>query len=447
MPKTKNSRRRSSRGDIRRQTYVLTYSQADLSVVPTREFFAEIWVKAFGESAVKQWLVCKEYHKDGNPHYHMAIKLHNRTRFSEIKKSFESKYPTVKCHFLEIYTCYEDAFIYLTKSDKNYVTSEGHPYLINRPRTAAATASRMSQSVIDEVSENSESEGEESETLEIPRRQRVKLDEISLYEIITTQNIKDEDDLFLQARLQYDEGKVDLLKYVMRLQTGAKRRELIRSAWKTNNSLKEAKRKKMDRMDILREAREKECVCQDQYRLAAVEVLERNEINIESFKSAVLKAIQYGRDKHNNVLLHGKSDSGKTFLLKPLVKIFKTFESPATGTFAWVGAEKAECVFLNDLRWSEKLIAWPDFLNLLEGAAQRIPAPKTHYSEDIVWEYKSPIFATSDEKIVAYDGKKIDKDNTKMMDNRWVYFEFTRPLTVTRKIAPCGRCFARFILS
>ena len=222
---------------------------------------------------------------------------------------------------------------------------------------------------------------------------------------------------------------------------------MIKSAWAAKNSLKKAERKKMDRMDIMREATEKECVCQDQYRLAAVEVLERNEINIESFKSAVLKAIEFGREKHNNVLLHGKSDSGKTFLLKPLVKIFNTFESPATGTFAWVGVEKAECVFLNDLRWSEKLIAWPDFLNILEGAAQRIPAPKTHHPEDIVWSYKSPIFATSDDKLVACDGKKIDKYNTKMMDNCWIYFEFIRPLTVTRKIPPCGRCFARFILS
>ena len=122
---------------------------------------------------------------------------------------------------------------------------------------------------------------------------------------------------------------------------------MIKSAWAAKNSLKKAERKKMDRMDIMREATEKECVCQDQYRLAAVEVFERNEINLESFKSAVLKAIEFGREKHN-VLLHGISDSGKTFLLKPLVKIFNTFESPATGTFAWVGAEKAECVFLND---------------------------------------------------------------------------------------------------
>ena len=44
---------------------------------------------------------------------------------------------------------------------------------------------------------------------------------------------------------------------------------------------------------------------------------------------------------------------GKTFLLHPLTQIFEFFVSPATGTFAWVGAENAEVVFLNYLRWTE----------------------------------------------------------------------------------------------
>ena len=41
----KNKKRKSgAESSQRRQTYLITYSQADLSVVPTREFFAEIWV-------------------------------------------------------------------------------------------------------------------------------------------------------------------------------------------------------------------------------------------------------------------------------------------------------------------------------------------------------------------------------------------------------------------
>ena len=402
-----------------------------------------------GEKAVKHWSVCRELHQDGKPHYHLALKLETRTRFIGIKNSFEIKYPTVKCNFREFHTSYEDAFDYIKKEDEFYVVSEGHPYLLNRPRTAAATARKIADKTV--LVSDTDLDTEEDEE---PQRQRVrysgggkhKLDEIAVYELITRQNVRTEDELLLQARLQYDEGKEDLLRLVMRM-PGAKKREMIKTAWGVKDSKKKAERKKMSRMDILREARNTECVCNDRFRLCAVEVLERNEINVQNFKAVVLKALEFGRDKMNNVCLYGLSNCGKTFLLQPLLKIYDTFSSPASGTFAWVGAEKKEVVLLNDFRWSEKVIPWSDFLNLLEGWPIHIPMPKTSNPEDVVWEQKTPIFATMDKMLVKTDGKTIDRENTKMMDNRWNYFEFYRPLRVIQKMEPCGRCFARFMLS
>jgi len=90
--------------------------------------------------------------------------------------------------------------------------------------------------------------------------------------------------------------------------------------------------------------------------------------------------------------------------LKPLAEIYNTFINPASGTFAWVGAESAEVVFLNDFRWSEKIMPWSDLLNLLEGTPIHIPAPKTHFAEDILWTRLSPIFCTSQAKIRKYEG-------------------------------------------
>ena len=39
-------------------------------------------------------------------------------------------------------------------------------------------------------------------------------------------------------------------------------------------------------------------------------------------------------------------------------------------------------------------------------------------------------------------------DNTNMMDIRWSFFRFWKPISQSeqREIAPCGHCFARFIL-
>ncbi len=61
-------------------------------------------------------------------------------------------------------------------------------------------------------------------------------------------------------------------------------------------------------------------------------------------------ALKKSRGKYRNVFIHGPANSGKTFILSPLKVIYETFCNPATGTFAWLGAEEAEVIFLNDFK-------------------------------------------------------------------------------------------------
>lgn len=91
-------------------------------------------------------------------------------------------------------------------------------------------------------------------------------------------------------------------------------------------------------------------------------------------------------------MICGRANTGKTFLLKPLTSVYRTFCNPACTSFAWVGAEDAECIFLNDFRWSSQIIQWHDFLLLLEGQMVHVPAPKTHYAKDIALEKDTPFF-------------------------------------------------------
>ena len=65
------------------------------------------------------------------------------------------------------------------------------------------------------------------------------------------------------------------------------------------------------------------------------------------------------------------------------------------------GAEQAECIFLNDFRWSPAVIQWHDFLLMLEGQLVHLPAPKSHYAKDIVFEKDTPIFATGKNPIIS----------------------------------------------
>ena len=53
--------------------------------------------------------------------------------------------------------------------------------------------------------------------------------------------------------------------------------------------------------------------------------------------------------------------------------MYRSFSNPATSTFAWVGAEKAEVIFLNDFRWNPQIIQWHDLLLMLEGQQVQFP--------------------------------------------------------------------------
>jgi len=128
-----------------------------------------------------------------------------------------------------------------------------------------------------------------------------------------------------------------------------------------------------------------------------------------------------------------------TFILNPLNSIFHTFSNPATTSFAWVGAQDCEAIFLNDFRWSDKIIPWHDLLLLLEGQTVHLPAPKSHYAEDIVFERDVPIFCTGKDELVYIRGGVADSRETEMMQVRWKVVSFNAQIPSTEQvdILPC----------
>ena len=112
-----------------------------------------------------------------------------------------------------------------------------------------------------------------------------------------------------------------------------------------------------------------------------------------------------------------------------------------------MGAENCEVIFLNDFRWSEKIIPWHDSLLLLEGQTVHFPAPKTHYAHDIEFSKDAPIFATSKDEIVYVKGGALDARECGMMRARWRIFQFQAQIPQAEQvnIAPCPCCFSEFI--
>ena len=116
-------------------------------------------------------------------------------------------------------------------------------------------------------------------------------------------------------------------------------------------------RQNKNRMTILKEVRNGSCTddCAERWLLQAKSSLQLNGLDLNEFAPATRNLIEKDRGKHRNIILVGNSNCGKTLLLKPLTKIYQFLTRPTSGTFNWVGAEKSECVILNNFRWSDKI--------------------------------------------------------------------------------------------
>ena len=190
-------------------------------------------------------------------------------------------------------------------------------------------------------------------------------------------------ELLAYANNKKKEGKTDLAKFIAN--RGAKAvDEALSVGWELEEAQQKMECSKGSRTEILHSKIGKECVagCEGRWLQMVRNSLQRNNINGEQFSEAIRDLLDKGREKYRNLYLKGPYNCGKTFLLNPLTHIYNIFCNPASTTFAWVGAEAAEVLFLNDFRWSPNIVPWHDLLLLLEGHEVHLPAPKTHYRCD-----------------------------------------------------------------
>ena len=415
-----------------RSVYLITYSQADRKKCGSAAEFAEIVTSAFQNCTVLQWVSSEESHAEEGFHYHLAVKFDRVKRWKRVRDQIQERYG-ICIHFSDNHENYYSAYSYVVK-EGNYVQSPNHPVYTGSPITKNASRKRK---------EDRSSKDYSSYTT--TRRSRKSISVLDVQDMIVKQNVKTDEELCRQASREKADGKVDLAEFILGKPEN-RRRELIKTAWKIENAEHECQRKSTSILELLEKAGDLECTC-SQYCLwyeMAGQVLYNNDVDFAEYAKGIYAALSQGRSKFVNFMITGPANCGKTFLLMPLTKIFKTFLNPASGTFAWVGAVSSEVVFLNDFRWSEKILPWHDFLNLLEGAPIHVSAPKTHYSEDLFWDKKQPIFSTASTEIVKkFSCGDIDERETNMMRTRWNVFNLKYKIDEKDAvpIAPCAKCF------
>jgi hypothetical protein len=86
---------------------------------------------------------------------------------------------------------------------------------------------------------------------------------------------------------------------------------------------------------------------------------------------------------------------------------------------------------------------------MLEGQVVHLPAPKTHYAKDIVFEKDTPIFCTGKQPFIYIKNGVIDQRETEMMSVRWKIFQFNVQIEQNdqKEIPQCARCFASLVLN
>ena len=157
--------------------------------------------------------------------------------------------------------------------------------------------------------------------------------------------MKQKDELFAIAREQSKERKKVLASFILS-RSAESLDDLIDNTWQMENSIEKLTREKLSRLEIIEKASKEQCAenCDGQWFQSAYEVLSNNHIHPYVFADSLCSLIIKGNGKLQNILLIGPAGCGKTFMLKPLELVFKTFSNPAIDKYAWVRVD-AECFF------------------------------------------------------------------------------------------------------
>ena len=185
-----------------RSIFLITYSQVDVNKIQSKHEFSECITGAIERATpakVVQWVVGEEEHFNGGIHYHMGVKLDRQQRWLAVRDRIFADHH-INVNFSDGHQNYYSAYLYATKEDPSPLHSPDHPDLTNAgpPRTDAASRARLETEEI---------------PIEVPKVTRLTKLDVSL--MVVEKNITTYLALLALAKVQKDEGKLDLFQFIV----------------------------------------------------------------------------------------------------------------------------------------------------------------------------------------------------------------------------------------
>ena len=87
--------------------------------ISNSEVFARAMVESFstGTAKVVQWVCCREKHRKGREHYHLAMKL-DRNQWWMMSKHYLQSLCGIAMHYSSCHHNYYSAWLYITTADR-----------------------------------------------------------------------------------------------------------------------------------------------------------------------------------------------------------------------------------------------------------------------------------------------------------------------------------------
>ena len=219
--------------------------------------------------------------------------------------------------------------------------------------------------------------------------------------------------------------------------------ELDNTVWESETATETVARSAMSGLQILQQQLTGACICNGEWLQCALDIFARSPLNEQCSLTPLSCSLLWIRAKaaiYLSVVQH--------IVAKRSSLTHNGSRMNATCSYALLGVEDKEVIFLTDFRWSPVILPWNDMLLLLEGHIVHFAAPKITYNQDSECSKDTPIFATSRAPISYIKGSMTNDRETEMMAVRWRTFKVRHHFDITcqRPVPSCGYCFATLVV-